>query len=59
MKRTEQTPEGTQALVPGVEPLNERQRLEQRQNRPLQGKAAPADHGLFDLNARAQGQLFE
>lgn len=51
---TEATPEGEQHLIDGVRPITERERLEARQSRPLQGKSAPMDKGLFDLGARAQ-----
>lgn len=56
----EATPEGHQSLVPGVAPITLADRLAWRAAQPL----APAkpqrscDLGLFDLNARAQLELF-
>jgi hypothetical protein len=56
----EATPEGEQSLVPGVAPLTLGDRLAWRAAQPL----APSrpqracDLGLFDLNARAQLELF-
>lgn len=55
---TEQTPEGTQTLVPGVEPITERQRLEKRMQAPKQGGNAPCTAGLFDTNGRNQIDMF-
>jgi len=55
---TEQTPEGTQTLVPGVEPVTERQRLEKRMQAPNQGGTAPCNRGLFDTGARNQLDMF-
>lgn len=55
---TEPTPEGEQTLVPGVDPIDQRKRLETRQDQPLRGKAAPCDLGLFDTGARNQLDLF-
>jgi hypothetical protein len=56
----EATPEGEQSLVPGVAPITLADRLAWRAAQPL----APSrpqracDLGLFDLNARAQLELF-
>jgi hypothetical protein len=56
----EATPEGEQSLVPGVTPITLADRLAWRAAQPL----APSrpqracDLGLFDLNARAQLELF-
>ena len=56
----EATPEGEQSLVPGVTPLTLADRLAWRAAQPL----APSrpqracDLGLFDMNARAQLELF-
>jgi hypothetical protein len=49
-----------QLLVPGVEPISLRQRLEMRAEAPLQPKKLqqPLDIGLFDTNARNQLDLF-
>lgn len=56
----EPTEAGDQCLVPGVNPINLRQRLEALANAPLLPKKAqkPPNHGLFDLNARNQLDLF-
>ena len=56
----EATPIGNQTLVPGVTPITPRDRLAIRANAPLEPKKAqrPADHGLFDTNARNQIEMF-
>ncbi|GLO70325.1 hypothetical protein MACH17_18420 [Phaeobacter inhibens] len=54
---TEETPEGTQALVPGVEPITTRDRLHRAQERPLSGGNAPCDVGLFDDSAKQLDML--
>ena len=50
---------GTQTLVEGVVPITQADRLAWRANTPLLPKKPqrPADHGLFDLHARAQIDL--
>lgn len=57
----EPTPFGLQSLVPGVAPITLRDRLAARAAAPLEAKAAqrPCDHGLFDLAARNQLDLFQ
>ena len=57
---TEATAIGNQTLVPGVAPITPRDRLSIRANAPLEPKKAqrPADHGLFDTNARNQIEMF-
>ena len=57
---TEATPIGNQTLVPGVTPITPRDRLAIRANAPLEPRKAqrPADHGLFDTNARNQIEMF-
>ena len=57
---TEATAIGNQTLVPGVTPITPRDRLAIRANAPLEPKKAqrPADHGLFDTNARLQIEMF-
>ena len=57
---SEQTPIGEQTLVHGVAPITPRDRLAIRANAPLEPKARqrPADHGLFDTNARNQIEMF-
>ena len=57
---TEATAIGNQTLVPGVVPITPRDRLAIRANAPMEPKKAqrPADHGLFDTNARNQIEMF-
>ena len=57
---TETTPIGNQTLVPGVTPLTPRDRLAIRANAPMEPRKPqrPADHGLFDTNARNQIEMF-
>ena len=57
---TEATAIGNQTLVPGVAPITPRDRLAMRANAPLEPRKAqrPADHGLFDTNARNQIEMF-
>jgi hypothetical protein len=56
----EATPVGDQSLVPGVIPTTSFDRLALRAAAPLRSAKTqkPADHGLFDLNARDQLDLF-
>ena len=56
----EATPIGAQTLVPGVQPITPRDRLEWRAAAPLEPKKPqrPCDLGLFDTNARNQLDLF-
>ena len=57
---TEATAIGNQTLVPGVAPITPRDRLAIRANAPMEPKKPqrPADHGLFDTNARLQIEMF-
>ena len=57
---SEQTPIGEQTLVYGVTPITPRDRLAMRANAPLEPRKAqrPANHGLFDLGARNQIEMF-
>ena len=57
---SEQTPIGEQTLVYGVAPITARDRLAIRANAPMEPRKAqrPADHGLFDLGARNQIEMF-
>ena len=57
---SEQTPIGEQTLVHGVAPITPRERLAIRANAPMEPRKAqrPADHGLFDTNARNQIEMF-
>ncbi len=49
-----------QQLIPGVEPVTDRQRAELAANKPLKGgAAAPPEGGLFDEGARDQTELFQ
>jgi len=56
----EATAIGNQTLVPGVAPITPAQRLSFRANAPMEPKRPqrPADHGLFDTNARNQIEMF-
>jgi hypothetical protein len=56
----EMTPIGFQTLVSGVAPITSAQRMAMLANAPMLPKRAqrPADHGLFDLPARNQLDLF-
>ena len=56
----EATAIGPQSLVPGVAPITTRNRLEWRAAAPLAPKKPQrgCDHGLFDLAARDQFDLF-
>jgi hypothetical protein len=56
----EVTPIGVQTLVIGVAPISPAQRLSMLANAPMQPKQMqrPADHGLFDINARNQIEMF-
>ena len=57
---TEATAIGNQTLVPGVTPITPRDRLAIRANAPIEPRKPqrPADHGLFDTNARNQIEMF-
>jgi hypothetical protein len=56
----EVTPTGVQTLVTGVAPITPAQRLAILADSPLQPRRPqrPADHGLFDVNARNQIEMF-
>jgi hypothetical protein len=56
----EVTPIGVQTLVIGVAPISPAQRLAMLAAAPLQPRRPqrPADHGLFDVNARNQIEMF-
>jgi hypothetical protein len=56
----EMTPIGVQTLVTGVAPITPAVRLAMLANAPLLPRKAQraADHGLFDVNARNQLELF-
>lgn len=57
---SEPTEAGEQTLVPGVQPITLRQRLETRAQAPLLASKPqkPLDIGLFDLVGRNQLHLF-
>ena len=57
----EATAIGPQSLVPGVTPITTRDRLEWRAAAPLAPKKPQrgCDHGLFDLAARDQFDMFQ
>ena len=55
---TEPTAAGPQTLIPGVEPVTDKDRIRVEQERALRGGAAPMpEGGLFDEGARAQQDL--
>lgn len=56
----ESTEAGLQTLVPGVAPVTPGDRLALLAAAPLMPKKRqrPADHGLFDTNARNQLEMF-
>ena len=58
--QVEATAIGPQSLVTGVAPITPRDRLAWRANAPMCPKKPqrPADHGLFDANARNQIEMF-
>ncbi len=56
----EQTEAGAQTLVPGIAPVTLGERLGVLANAPLLPRKGqrPANHGLFDTNARNQLEMF-
>lgn len=58
--QTETTPEGEQTLVPGVQPITQREGLETLMSKPLTARheQKPMNIGLFDEDARNQLRLF-
>jgi hypothetical protein len=58
--QSEMTADGEQTLVPGVRPINMRDRLDVRIAAPLGPRKAqkPLDIGLFDEFSRNQLELF-
>ena len=58
---SELTPIGAQTLVPGVKPITQRDRLDMLAAAPMQPRRAQraADHGLFDMAARNQIEMFQ
>lgn len=58
--RTERTTQGDQTLIPGVEPITDKQRAQAGMAKPMQGgDRPPPAGGLFDADARAQGDLLD
>ena len=57
---TEPTQAGVQTLVSGIAPITPADRLAIRANAPLEPRKPqrPVDHGLFDLGARNQIEMF-
>lgn len=57
---SEPTPIGEQVLIYGVAPITPAERLAMRANAPMQPKRPqrPLNHGLFDLGARNQIEMF-
>lgn len=57
---TEVTQAGVQTLVSGIAPITPAERLTMLANAPLLPRRVqrPADHGLFDTNARLQLEMF-
>lgn len=57
----EDTPQGAQALVPGVSAVADADRLALQSNAPLRGRRPQqaADEGLFDVSGRGQQDLID
>ncbi|MGO4833501.1 hypothetical protein AB4144_14635 [Rhizobiaceae sp. 2RAB30] len=57
---SETTAAGEQTLIPGVEPVTTKQRLETEAAKPMRGgDAPPPDGGLFDLESRQQIDIWD
>lgn len=57
---TERTAQGEQTLLPGVNPITDRERAQMGMEAPLKGgEAKPPEGGLFDTEARAQQDMFD
>lgn len=56
--RSERTAAGDQTLIPGVEPVTDRQRAELGAEKPLRGGNEPVTDGLFNPEAGNQGEMF-
>jgi hypothetical protein len=58
--QAETTQAGVQTLVSGVAPISAAERLAMRADAPLlpTKPQQPIDHGLFDVNARLQIEMF-
>lgn len=57
--QSEITDAGEQIVAPGIAPVSTRQRLEAAQDAPLRGGDTAPDHGLFDVTARSQVDMFD
>ena len=55
----EQTIQGTQRLIEGVEPITQATRAQEALDAPITGTQRPMDEGLFDLGAREQTDLLD
>lgn len=60
MSVTEKTAQGDQLVIAGAERIKDRELAERRIAAPLRSRKPQraADHGLFDLDGRAQTDLF-
>lgn len=57
--KTERTEQGEQTLLPGVNPITDRERAQMGMEKPLRGgEARPPEGGLFDEGARSQQDMF-
>ena len=59
VRNAENTPQGQQTLVEGVEPITDATRAQAAVDAPLTGGNRPMDEGLFDTAARGQGDLLD
>lgn len=58
--KTEATAQGEQTLIPGVEPVTDRERIQSQADKPMRGgNRPPPDGGLFDLDSQAQQDIFD
>lgn len=58
--RVDVTPEGEQTVIPGAEKITDKEQAERKQQEPKRGNDAPPPAGgLFDDDARNQGQLLD
>lgn len=47
-----------QQLIPGVDPITDRERAAFGMNKPMKGGNAPIEEGLFDVSGRGQAEAF-
>ena len=57
--KVEDTPQGTQTLIEGVDPITSSTRVQEGMDAPLTGGSRPMDEGLFDPGLRDQGDLLD